>query len=139
EAARDRAQGGQVPPRDRRSRLRHQNATRAPVPGRKEQGQGDHDVSRSPSGAPRARTGRARSRRHIPRRHRQDRERGETGREVDDDDPHAEIRDFAMPKMKTHKGAKKRFSITGGGKVKRYKAFKSHILTKKTSKRKRRL
>ena len=44
-----------------------------------------------------------------------------------------------MPKMKTHKGAKKRFSVTGGGKVKRYKAFKSHILTKKTSKRKRRL
>jgi large subunit ribosomal protein L35 len=44
-----------------------------------------------------------------------------------------------MPKMKTHKGAKKRFSITGTGKVKRMKAFKSHILTKKTSKRKRRL
>ncbi len=44
-----------------------------------------------------------------------------------------------MPKMKTHRGAKKRFSITGSGKVKRMKAFKSHILTKKTSKRKRRL
>ena len=44
-----------------------------------------------------------------------------------------------MPKMKTHKGAKKRFKITGSGKVKRMKAFKSHILTKKTSKRKRRL
>ena len=44
-----------------------------------------------------------------------------------------------MPKMKTHKGAKKRFKITGSGKVRRYKAFKSHILTKKTSKRKRRL
>ena len=44
-----------------------------------------------------------------------------------------------MPKMKSHRGAKKRFSITGSGKVKRYKAFKSHILTKKTSKRKRRL
>ena len=44
-----------------------------------------------------------------------------------------------MPKMKTHKGAKKRFSITGTGKVRRLKAFKSHILTKKTSKRKRRL
>ena len=42
-------------------------------------------------------------------------------------------------KMKTHKGAKKRFKITGTGKVRRYKAFKSHILTKKTSKRKRRL
>jgi large subunit ribosomal protein L35 len=41
--------------------------------------------------------------------------------------------------MKTHKGAKKRFSITGTGKVRRLKAFKSHILTKKTSKRKRRL
>ena len=44
-----------------------------------------------------------------------------------------------MPKMKTHKGAKKRFKVTGSGKVKRYKAFKSHILTKKTSKRKRNL
>ena len=37
------------------------------------------------------------------------------------------------------KGAKKRFKITGSGKVRRYKAYKSHILTKKTSKRKRRL
>ena len=44
-----------------------------------------------------------------------------------------------MPKMKTHKGAKKRFSVTGSGKVRRLRAFKSHILTKKTSKRKRRL
>ncbi len=44
-----------------------------------------------------------------------------------------------MPKMKTHKGAKKRFKITGTGKVKRMKAYKSHILTKKDSKRKRRL
>ena len=44
-----------------------------------------------------------------------------------------------MPKMKTHKGAKKRFKVTGSGKVRRFKAFKSHILTKKTSKRKRRL
>ena len=44
-----------------------------------------------------------------------------------------------MPKMKSHRGARKRFSVTGTGKVKRSKAFKSHILTKKTSKRKRRL
>jgi large subunit ribosomal protein L35 len=44
-----------------------------------------------------------------------------------------------MPKMKSHKGAKKRFSITGTGKVRRLKAFKSHILTKKSSKRKRNL
>ena len=44
-----------------------------------------------------------------------------------------------MPKMKTHKGAAKRFKTTGTGKVKRMKAFKSHILTKKTSKRKRHL
>ncbi|HEX6533206.1 MAG TPA: 50S ribosomal protein L35 [Gemmatimonadaceae bacterium] len=40
-------------------------------------------------------------------------------------------------KMKTHKGAAKRFKVTGSGKVKRNKAYKSHILTKKTSKRKR--
>jgi large subunit ribosomal protein L35 len=44
-----------------------------------------------------------------------------------------------MPKMKTHKGAKKRFKVTGSGKVKRMRAFKSHILTKKDPKRKRRL
>ncbi|MBI3792198.1 MAG: 50S ribosomal protein L35 [Gemmatimonadetes bacterium] len=44
-----------------------------------------------------------------------------------------------MPKMKTHKGAKKRFSVTGKGKVRRLKAYKSHILTKKTAKRKRNL
>lgn len=44
-----------------------------------------------------------------------------------------------MPKMKTHKGANKRFSVTGSGKVRRLKANKSHILTKKSSKRKRNL
>ena len=44
-----------------------------------------------------------------------------------------------MPKMKTHKGASKRFTVTGTGKVRRLKANKSHILTKKTSKRKRNL
>lgn len=42
-----------------------------------------------------------------------------------------------MPKIKTHRGAAKRFSLTGTGKVKRSKAFASHILTKKTSKKKR--
>jgi large subunit ribosomal protein L35 len=44
-----------------------------------------------------------------------------------------------MPKMKSHKGARKRFKVTGSGEVKRGRAFKSHILTKKTSKRKRNL
>lgn len=44
-----------------------------------------------------------------------------------------------MPKIKTHRGAAKRFSLTGTGKVKRAKAFKSHILTKKSTKRKRKL
>ena len=42
-----------------------------------------------------------------------------------------------MPKMKTHRGAAKRIKRTGTGKLKRMKAFKSHILTKKTTKRKR--
>ena len=42
-----------------------------------------------------------------------------------------------MPKLKTHSGAKKRFNLTKTGKVKRAKAYKSHILTKKTTKRKR--
>lgn len=44
-----------------------------------------------------------------------------------------------MPKMKTHRGAAKRFKVTGTGKLKRAKAFKSHILTKKSSKTKRNL
>lgn len=44
-----------------------------------------------------------------------------------------------MPKMKTHRGAAKRFSLTATGKIKRNHAFKSHILTKKTTKRKRNL
>ena len=44
-----------------------------------------------------------------------------------------------MPKMKRHSGAKKRFYVTGTGKVRRLKAYKSHILTKKTAKRKRNL
>ena len=42
-----------------------------------------------------------------------------------------------MPKIKTHSGAKKRFKLTKNGKVKRAHAFKSHILNKKTTKRKR--
>ena len=42
-----------------------------------------------------------------------------------------------MPKMKTNSSAKKRFTVTGSGKVKRAKAFKNHILTKKSTKRKR--
>lgn len=44
-----------------------------------------------------------------------------------------------MPKMKTKKAAAKRFTKTGTGELKRMKAFKSHILTKKTTKRKRNL
>ena len=42
-----------------------------------------------------------------------------------------------MPKMKTKRAAEKRFHVTGSGKLKRMKAYKSHILTKKTAKRKR--
>lgn len=44
-----------------------------------------------------------------------------------------------MSKIKTNSGAKKRFALTGTGKVKRKHAFKSHILTKKSNKRKRNL
>ena len=44
-----------------------------------------------------------------------------------------------MPKIKTHSGAKKRFRVTKTGKIKRAHAFKSHILTKKDTKRTRRL
>jgi large subunit ribosomal protein L35 len=44
-----------------------------------------------------------------------------------------------MPKMKSNSGAKKRFALTGTGRLKRKKAFASHILTKKSPKRKRNL
>ncbi len=44
-----------------------------------------------------------------------------------------------MPKIKTHKGAAKRFKVTGSGKIVREKAYKGHILTKKSAERKRRL
>lgn len=44
-----------------------------------------------------------------------------------------------MPKIKTHKGAAKRFKITGKGKIKRSRAYKSHLLTGKPSKRTKRL
>ena len=42
-----------------------------------------------------------------------------------------------MPKMKTHRGSAKRFRVTGSGKIMRAKAYKSHIMTKKSQKRKR--
>jgi large subunit ribosomal protein L35 len=44
-----------------------------------------------------------------------------------------------MPKLKTHSRAKKTFKVTGTGKIKRFQAFKSHLLTKKATKRKRHL
>ena len=44
-----------------------------------------------------------------------------------------------MPKLKTNSGSKKRFTLTGTGKIKRKHAYKSHILTKKTKKQKRNL
>jgi large subunit ribosomal protein L35 len=44
-----------------------------------------------------------------------------------------------MPKIKSHRGAAKRFTTTGSGRIKRTKAYASHILTKKNSKRKRNL
>jgi len=44
-----------------------------------------------------------------------------------------------MPKIKTHRGAAKRFSLTKSGKIKRAKAYKRHILNKKSTKRKRNL
>lgn len=44
-----------------------------------------------------------------------------------------------MPKIRTNRGASKRFKLTGNKKIKRNKAYASHILTKKTSKRKRHL
>ena len=49
------------------------------------------------------------------------------------------LKENPMPKMKTNSGAKKRFTLTGTGKVKRKHAYHSHILTKKTKKQKRNL
>ena len=54
---------------------------------------------------------------------------------IQEDDP--KITQMAKNKMKSHRGAMKRLHVTGSGKVKRNKAYKSHILTKKTAKRKR--
>ena len=48
-------------------------------------------------------------------------------------------KEFFMPKMKTNRGAAKRLRKTGSGKIRRMRAYKSHILTKKSQKRKRRL
>ena len=50
-----------------------------------------------------------------------------------------QLNDLAMPKIKTNSGSKKRFALTGTGKIKRKHAYKSHILTKKTKKQKRNL
>ncbi len=44
-----------------------------------------------------------------------------------------------MPKIKTHRGAAKRFCLTGGGKIKRNRAYKGHLMTGKPAKRTRRL
>jgi len=44
-----------------------------------------------------------------------------------------------MPKIKTHRGAAKRFKVTGSGKIRRFRAYASHIMTGKPSKRTRRL
>jgi large subunit ribosomal protein L35 len=49
------------------------------------------------------------------------------------------LKETSVPKQKTHKGAAKRFKVTGTGKVTRHQAMHSHFLTKKTTKRKRNL
>jgi large subunit ribosomal protein L35 len=49
------------------------------------------------------------------------------------------LKESIMPKMKSHSSAKKRFKVTGSGKIMAYHAFKNHILTKKSKKRKRAL
>jgi len=49
------------------------------------------------------------------------------------------VMENAMPKMKTNRAAAKRFKVTGTGKIARARAYKSHILTKKSRQRKRRL
>ena len=50
-----------------------------------------------------------------------------------------EVKRIIMPKMKTHKGAKKRFGVTGSGKVRRRKSHTGHLFTSKSAKRKRNL
>lgn len=56
-----------------------------------------------------------------------------------DCDPFGEKEENRMPKMKTSRAAAKRFKVTGTGKLTRFKAYKRHILTKKSTKRKRNL
>ena len=53
--------------------------------------------------------------------------------------PEPGLKEINMPKMKTRRGAAKRFKLTASGRVKRGKAYTSHILTKKSTKRKRNL
>ena len=58
---------------------------------------------------------------------------------VPEDAPRTRQRSSVMPKMKTHRGAAKRFKVTGTGKIMRRKAFRAHLLEKKPTKRTRRL
>ena len=53
--------------------------------------------------------------------------------------PKQKVNNRVMPKVKTNSSAKKRFALTGSGKIKRKHAFKNHILTKKGTKQKRNL
>lgn len=55
------------------------------------------------------------------------------------DRPEFSAKESDVPKMKSHRGAAKRFKLTGRGKVRRHHSMHSHILTKKTTKRKRKL
>ena len=61
------------------------------------------------------------------------------GQNFNQNAPFGAIQAPDMPKMKSNSGAKKRFTVTGSGRLKRKKAFASHILTKKSPKRKRNL
>ena len=85
------------------------------------------DARRGRGRGARAREGRSRGDRH----HRGGGRRGRS--------PAGRQRSNVMPKMKTHRGAAKRFRVTGTGKVRRRKAYRSHLLEKKPSKRTRRL
>ena len=108
------------------------------------QGESDDDVSRPADGPDRSRQGGARSGGYRAGRHRKDRIRRPARRAQHDHGDRAQVsgrslEEIAMPKMKTKRAAMKRFTVTGSGKLKRGRANKRHILTKKTRKRKNQL
>src|SRR5262249_33437377 len=145
----DRSQGDQISSEGRRARLSVQEEAHRAVPRGRRQGEGDDLLSRTRDGTPRdwstdPRASRAGTFRRGGRRI--DAAAGGQPDAHDLEPPAASWKTKSersgdevngMPKLKTHRGAAKRFKRTKGGKFLRSKAFKQHILSSKTRKRKR--